>query len=677
MLSRSESLSNDVLVSVLAQSKDATAIYHSENMHISFVNDAMLALWGKDKTIVGKTFEEAIPEIVGQSFTGLLQNVWRTGETYTAKDTPADLVINGVLTTSYFDFEYRAIKDGNGLVYCLLHTATDVTERLKAWRLVQEKEAIEQNLNEELTTANEELTSINEEYQAANEELLVINEELQSLQLERNNLHQAVAESEERFRFALNAAQIGTWNLDVKNSLVSWDERCKQLYGFSKDDIVPYDQVLKYMHPDDVNNVHEAVQYALNPESAGHYDIQFRTIGADDGQVRWLQATGKASFEANGMPYRFSGTVQDITFDKQQAEALAQVHQNLLQQEEQLRLTISAANLGIWNLKVATGELVLNERCRELYGLTLKDNLTMADLIATLSAEYADTAQFTLQQAIDNDMPCDVLYQIYTADYQEMRWLRSVGRTYINNDDSKWFYGVVLDVTDQKLAEQHKDDFISIASHELKTPITSLTASLQLLDKLRAKPDHPMVPKLIMQSRRSVDRVGTLINDLLSVGRLQQKQMSLNKSTFILSQLLNACANPVSIANKQTINITGELDLYIHADEDRIDQVVTNFLNNAIKYAPNAGAIDLAITKNDAFVKVAVRDYGPGIDADKLKHLFDRYYRVDKTIQHVSGLGLGLYICKEIVERHNGHIGVNSTLGKGSEFWFELPLNAQ
>jgi len=170
--------------------------------------------------------------------------------------------------------------------------------------------------------------------------------------------------------------------------------------------------------------------------------------------------------------------------------------------------------------------------------------------------------------------------------------------------------------------------------------------------------------------------VGVLIEDLLNVGRLQQKQMRLNPSVFKLSDLLNSCAQPINLSGGHRILIEGETELEIKADEHCIDQVVTNLFNNAVKYAQNTDRVEVTISRDHDYAKVAVRDYGRGIPPDQVKHLFKRYYRVHEHTKTISGLGLGLYICKEIIERHGGQIGVESELGKGSTFWFTLPLKA-
>ena len=117
------------------------------------------------------------------------------------------------------------------------------------------------------------------------------------------------------------------------------------------------------------------------------------------------------------------------------------------------------------------------------------------------------------------------------------------------------------------------------------------------------------------------------------------------------------------------------MNLQIYADADRIGQVIINFINNAIKYAPESDEINVDVTQIGEFVKFSVNDQGAGIAQDKIPHLFDRYFRVDSAGSQYSGLGLGLYICSEIIKKHLGEIGVNSEAGKGSSFWFTLPIS--
>ncbi len=234
--------------------------------------------------------------------------------------------------------------------------------------------------------------------------------------------------------------------------------------------------------------------------------------------------------------------------------------------------------------------------------------------------------------------------------------------------------GTATDIQELRLLQQQKDDFISIASHELKTPITSLKACLQLLDRIKDNPTSAILPKLILQANRSMEKLNLLVDDLLNAGMANEGQLAISPKKFMLSEMINDCSLNVRSEGRYQIITKGELTLEIYADALRIEQVVTNFITNAIKYAPESLEIEILIEKNDGVVKVSVIDNGPGIEPEKLRFLFDRYYRVNGKESHYNGLGLGLYICSEIIKKHNGYIGVDSEIGKGTRFWFTLPL---
>jgi PAS domain S-box-containing protein len=233
--------------------------------------------------------------------------------------------------------------------------------------------------------------------------------------------------------------------------------------------------------------------------------------------------------------------------------------------------------------------------------------------------------------------------------------------------------GTATDIQELRLLQQQKDDFISIASHELKTPITSLKASLQLLERIKDNPSSAMLPKLIVQANKSLGKVSGLIEDLLNASRVNAGQLHINQQNFILSETIDNCCHDVREEGIYIIKTEGDMEVEVYADAVRIDQIVINFVNNAIKYAPKSNKIRICIEKINNTAKVSVIDEGPGIQPEKLGYLFDRYYRVDSSGSQYTGLGLGLYICAEIIKKHNGQIGVESELGKGSTFWFTLP----
>lgn len=234
--------------------------------------------------------------------------------------------------------------------------------------------------------------------------------------------------------------------------------------------------------------------------------------------------------------------------------------------------------------------------------------------------------------------------------------------------------GTATDIQELKLLQQYKDDFIIIASHEIKTPITSLKASLQMLDRIKDNPSSAILPKLIVQANRSLDKVNVLIEDLLNASMANQGQLHIRRQRFTLSELIKTCTNDAYTEHIYTITTEGDMHIEVFADIIRIEQIVINFINNAMKYAPESKEINICIEKVDDMAKVSVLDKGPGIQPEKIRYLFDRYYRAESSESQYSGLGLGLYICAEIIKKHNGQIGAESELNKGSTFWFTLPF---
>lgn len=220
-----------------------------------------------------------------------------------------------------------------------------------------------------------------------------------------------------------------------------------------------------------------------------------------------------------------------------------------------------------------------------------------------------------------------------------------------------------------------KDEFMSIASHELKTPITSVKASLQLLQRMADKNDAlAQVSPFVDKAAKQVNKLTGIINDLLDVTRIQAGRLELTTTDFNLNAMINECVEYCQVEdNKHIVKVEGDPALMVHADRNRLDQVLCNLLTNAFKYSPKNEQVTITFnTTDDEHVKISVNDNGIGIPADKLENIFDRFYRVENTSQYFPGVGLGLYISSEIVKQHKGQIGVDSVFGKGSTFWFTV-----
>lgn len=232
-------------------------------------------------------------------------------------------------------------------------------------------------------------------------------------------------------------------------------------------------------------------------------------------------------------------------------------------------------------------------------------------------------------------------------------------------------------VTDRVIREKQQEDFVHMATHELKSPVTVLKGYLQLLVSRIEKEDTnknylAMLGKMNIQ----LDKLLSLIGDMLDSTRIKAGELNHHFSIFNINNCIRECVDAIkaSFPNHQITCELAQPDPLLRGDKDRIGQVINNFITNAIKYSPGKIDIKISALREDGFVKVIVKDYGIGIPKNKLKQVFDRFYRVDTLPKDTfQGLGLGLFIASEIVRTHQGYIGVDSEEGKGSEFWFKLP----
>lgn len=233
-----------------------------------------------------------------------------------------------------------------------------------------------------------------------------------------------------------------------------------------------------------------------------------------------------------------------------------------------------------------------------------------------------------------------------------------------------------VDITDRKRAEQQKDDFISIASHELKTPLTSLRAFMQLLQKEYSEQTNGKINYLLDRALKQTDKLSELVNDLLDVSRIESGKLQFRKITFDFDTLIKEVVAEILLTNKNSeIYISGTVKQVVYADRDRISQVIINLLTNAIKHSESKSKIIIGVSKLKKEILVKVQDYGVGIPKEMQEKIFHRFFRADmgkNTI--VPGLGLGLYISSEIIKRQGGKLWVESVVGKGSTFYFNLPI---
>jgi PAS domain S-box-containing protein len=233
--------------------------------------------------------------------------------------------------------------------------------------------------------------------------------------------------------------------------------------------------------------------------------------------------------------------------------------------------------------------------------------------------------------------------------------------------------GTNTNIQDHKNIEFRKDEFISIASHELKTPLTSIKGYNQML--LR-KVEDEAIKAYLLRTEGQLSRLEKLIKDLLDVSKINAGKMLLNIESFNFSLMLQEAITAMQqLSPNHKIILDNQLDLQFEGDHYRLEQVVQNFLSNAVKYSPDADRVMVNTALKDGNVIVSVTDFGIGIETAHLGKLFDRYYRADNSSARFDGLGLGLFISAEIIKRHGGSFWIESELGKGSVFSFKLPLD--
>ena len=614
------SFHKEQIVDILRLSGTATAIYTSADIVIEFANDAMLKFWDRDESVIGERMIDAFPEFGEQGFVQLLQRVWTTGETFSAKDRLARLMVNGSVSEYYFDFEYRAIPGENGGIRCILHTATDVTERNQ-----------------------------------------------QSVQVSR--LNRDLEESDYRFRRLMQQSPVAMGvligpGLEVamaNEALLKLLGRDDRILGMKFREAMPELEGLPFF-----GWLANVVETGV-PHHSQETEARIRTGGQL--ATGYYNHTYEPIFE-NGLPAGVMIVAQPVT-----DQVLARRELELA--EESLRLATDSAGIGTWNIDLDAGYVDASLRFYEILGVEPDVRFIYNDMLQKVHPDYLDRVKKALSEAIDKGQKLEVEFPFMRTNDGHLRWMRMMGKMNVDHDGaSNHLTGVSLDITEQKLDEIRKNDFIAMVSHELKTPLTSLKGYIQLLlEKEDLRLDEFTRFALNKANSQSM-KMTNLINGFLNVSRLDGARISLNTSKFVLSELIESVINEFRIFSGSTNEFILKMDRFsVMADQEKIGQVVNNLVSNAVKYGGRDKPVLISCTHRQDKAHISVTDQGTGIRPQNIPRLFERFYRVEnKENQTISGFGIGLYICYEIVTRHHGEIWVESEWQQGSTFSFTIPL---
>ena len=510
---------------MLMQSPFAFAIFKGKDMVIAFANNSMKEVLGKGTDIEGKQLLEVLPELRGQPFPSLLDDVFTTGIPYYANETLAKLYRNGKIEDVYFNFVYQPYREVDDSVSGITVIAYECTNEVMA--------------------------------------------------------KHKIAESEERFRTLAETLPQLVWITNEKGEQEYVSERWQEYSGIKPTGTNTWLQII---HPDDIGPINAA--WTSSMQSGHLYRTEVR-LKNKEGQHRWHFAQGEPIRNEKGQIIKWIGAFTDIHDQKTIAEKL---------------------------------ENVVTERTKELKEKNVE-----------------------LQNSID----------------------------LLHN---------------QELKDVQKNNFIAMASHELKTPITSIKGYVQLLLTAfdNQKQENKGLPPLLVRSSlisvdKQITRLTRLISELLDLSNIETGTLKLRKDKFSLNELAIETVEDILYTNTtHKINLLHDFKCDVHADKDRIGQVMINFLTNAIKYSPNSDKIDVRILRPaEAEVAFSVKDYGIGIEKGEQKKIFERFYRAKgREEQTYPGFGIGLFIAHEFVLKHGGRMMVESEKGKGSVFTFTLPISS-
>ena len=527
---------------------------------------------------------------------------------------------------------------------------------------------------EELQSSSEEVLSSNEELQSINEEIETSKEELQSSNEELNTINEELQRRNNELKESVDYAQAIVQTIDEPLVLLSSDMRIRMANGAffkifkTRDDEVEgldFFEISNYQWdiPELRNRVSELFSRGKNFEQ---FELQhsFPLLGE-----RVLRVNGTRINRDDPKKNGVLLVLEDIT---QRKKSEWQLKEN----EERFRLLVQNAS-DIISILSADGTIFYeSESVERVLGYTpderIGKNIFKDPIIHPDDLKIKVNA---FKQALSStNVMVKAGFRLMHKDGN----YRNIEAVYVNMLAEPRIAGIVAnyhDVTEQRKLEQHREEFISIASHELRTPVTSLKGYVQIMQDMFSTTDDVMAMEIIQKLNLQVDRLNNLIKDLLDITRIRQGQLELRESSFHIDTLINETVAEMQLGTKKHL-ILSDLNIgkKITADRERIGQVLNNLLSNAIKYSPDADKIIVTSKSIEENITVCVQDFGIGMRADVQKKIFDRFFRLHDKTHSYPGLGLGLYIASEIVKHHGGSLDVKSKPGKGSIFCFTIPL---
>ena len=621
------------------------------------------------RELMGRPILEALPELVGTPLEHILKNVYQTGEPYIINEllVPIARHEGGPTYDRYFNLTYQARRNEKGEIDGIIIFAYEVTDIISV-QLALEKERAQTNHQKRLFEA----------ISSGTPDLMY------------------VFDLDYRFSYA-NPALLTMWGKTWENAIGKnllengYEPWHAEMHEREIDQIRKTGQPLRgevsFPHAELGRRIYDYILTPVFNEKQEVEAVAGVTRDVTDRKI-WEDSLAKASEELQAINEEMAATNEELTAANEELtatnEELALLNQQLQdarqqvgESEEALRLAVSAANLGTWHINPVTKELTADLRVKELYGFYPSDDFNLEQAIACVREDYRQEFTEKLSRAIQEKKEFDVTYPVLGMHDDKVRWLRSMGNISAYSSDTQTeLNGVSMDITEQQLQNQRKNDFIGMVSHELKTPITSLNGYLQLMEEHHDEGDKAMTEHALNKSLQQVKKMTRMIDSFLNVARLESGKIFIDSSEFMLNDLMHDVEEELkAIFTTHQLEFKYGPAVQVNADREKIAQVLNNFVSNAVKYSGHGSTITVSTSATAGSVTIHVTDTGRGIADADLPHIFERFYRADSA-QVVAGFGIGLYLCAEIVRLHHGSIGVESEKGHGAHFYFTLPVQA-
>jgi two-component system, chemotaxis family, CheB/CheR fusion protein len=559
--------------------------------------------------------------------------------------------------TDRADAVLRELQAANGVLAVETGRLRSANEEL----LIENEEAQAaaeeiETLNEELQATNEELETLNEELQATVEELTTTNDELQARTIESQNLAAARETDRQRLEDILQGAPIGMSVMDGPDhiyrlsnvaALEQLGRTEEKVLGRAAADVQPelvsqglvgvLDQVFTSGQPftgRDVLIRHDRSQDGVLEDY--YYDLVYQPLVNPAGEVEAILAQSIDVTDRLLARHQFEATLSAM------GDAVMAVAP-----DGTLELTNAAFDQFFGPSRTFVPEDELGRPLPEM------------DWPQRRAANGESfTMLFTLRQA-----------------QEARRWFEGSGQPLLINGVQQGGVVVIRDVTDRSLRHL-QEQFLAVAGHELRTPLTALSLSIDLAARRVENLDDQRLRQHIARAAGQTRRLTELAHEIVDVVRLTTATLPIERAPLDLSDLSRRVVDTIQvIAGEQPVTLQGDdAPIVILGDARRIEQILLNLLVNAVTFSGGSGSIDVSLRQAEGIAEVAVHDHGPGIPAHVLPHIFDRFYRVDDERSAREGLGLGLFIAREIVNAHEGRIEVESTIGSGATFTVRLPL---